>query len=302
MARRPKHVDELHALKVLSLFRKAKREDPELGIARFFESHGIVDQKLYLPQMLDVLEARYGFRFLRLAENKTGRSDLVSEAHPILDRFDAAFDRFLAEGETQDADPPARIGAWGAVLDTCLAPALVRLQGAGAGKEALAVDGTSLRRGMRRLVRFEVDAILWFEDRGVEVPSLDNLVQFHPGNTSVELLRVSGKKGESTRVFARGILSVWARSAPQSTAGKGDLVAPSPYSALELVRSGVGAAVVVGFPAVRRRAKELRLTVAPVDAVPALTLGVYTRNPRERMLDAKVWTKVEGVLTACADG
>ena len=299
MSRPPKFVDELHALKILSLYRKAKRKNPEVGFDEFFTEHGMREMKRYLPPMLDLLRDRYGFQFVRLCRKKSGRSDLVAEADAVLDRFDAAFDRFLADDRRQDADRPTRVGAWGAVLDSCLAPAVAKFNRAGQPVPVLASDLRSFPYAMRKLVGFRVDAVLSPHDADEKRAVFTNLVEFHPGGAGVHLLLVSRTGGERPRLFPAGLPSQWGRVAPRPEPKRGDLVIPSPLAALELVRDGFGAAVVVGLPLVRRRAVEIGLTTEPIDFVPELRLGVYTRYPRDTMLPAGRWAKVQDVLAAC---
>ena len=300
MARPPKFVDELHALKVLSLYRRAKRKNPEVTLDDFFTDLDMRELKRYFAPMLELLRERYGFEFVRLCRKKSGRTDIVAEADPVLDRFDAAFDRFLADDWRREPDRPARIGAWGAVLDACLAPALSGLPGGSPAPTARGSDLVSFSRGMRKVIGFHVDAALALYDSDEKRAAFTNLVEFHPSAAEVRLMVVSGVSGDETRVFAAGLPGQWDRVAPRPVPTRGDIVAASPYTALELAKSGFGAAVVVGLPLVLKRARELGLRAAALEAAPPLRLGLFTRYPRERMLASETWAKVRQVLAWCA--
>ncbi|MBN9119312.1 MAG: hypothetical protein J0I06_09150 [Planctomycetes bacterium] len=301
MARPKVPIDVLTALHMLAQLREMKRQNPDLRLFQFFADNELTPRHREFAKALEVLERKFEFPFVAAAYKNGGRTDLTAEAEAVLDRFEAAYLQFLNPEREKLRDRPARVGAWGAVLEAALAPALGRLGGEADGVPvAHARDLSSFPRAMQSLVDFRVDAIVALHDRDESSTAFHNLVSFTPCEVEVPLLVTWAGERKEVRVFPSGLPSQWVRCAPRAVRRRGDLILRSPFAALELAAAGFGAAVVVGLPRVRKRADELGLTTEPVAHVTPEQLGVFTRHPRESMVRAEVWGKVELVLAACS--
>lgn len=300
MARPKVPIDMLTALHMLAQFREMKRQNPDMRLFQFFADNELTPRHREFAKALEVLERKFEFPFVAAAYKNGGRTDLTAEAEAVLDRFEDAYLQFLNPKREKLRDRPARVGAWGAVLEASLAPALSQLGGEAAVEPvARARDLNSFPRAMQALVDFRVDAVVALHDRDESCAAFHNLVSFTPCEAEVPLLVARADEREEVRVFPSGLPSQWVRCAPRAVRRRGDLVLRSPFAALELVASGFGAAVVVGLPRVRKRADELGLRTEPVSHVTPERLGVFTRHPKESMVRAEVWSKVTLVLAAC---